>query len=383
MTHSVSEPAVLRSLKDLGADPAGTLPITQLGTTFVMCQDVSWIDLDHFAVGRWDGTLSVFNKTSTQTQGALITTALTTPSDQGVQMVEWIAPRTFVTSNDAQSMIVWQAQSDRFENISQAEVLSFPAAHGVANSADDVVIGGVLYLVTGHEAGFLNIWTGQPDGTGFTLARSLDLTSSKPVNPWGLQNIRGIGSIFWTNTEWYIATGSENGEICVIEAISGQIKSRTVFNPAAKRGINAVSTLGQNLLVANCSVGPSDKNLWYYWIDGNDFSVTLRQSVNLIVDTSRPQVFNFDVTWGMNNGQIVFFSATEEGVLWMGRINGSAIDLIGNQKVAVADLGAALASGVTSLAYVAYNVSGFDTNTTTADLSTRNPNRVLQSDAPE
>ena len=296
-------------------------------------------------------------------------------------MVEWIAPQTFLTSNDARSMVVWQAQTGAFQNVAQIATLGYPAAHGVANSADSVVIGGVLHLVSGHEAGYVNIWRGRADGSDITLVKSLDLTSSTPVNPWGLQNIRGIGTIFFTDTAWYIATGSENGEICVIEVLSGAVLSRTVFNPAAKRGINAVSTLGQNLLVANCSVGPADKNLWYYWIDGNDFSVTLRQAVNLIVDTTRPQVFNFDVTWGLNDGRIVFFSATEEGVLWMGSTTDTAIEIIGNQKVAVADLGAALAAGVTSLAYVAYNVSGFDTSGAVSVPASRNPNRVAASDA--
>jgi hypothetical protein len=51
-----------RGLRFLPADarPATTLPIEDNGATFSMAQDTRWLDADHFAVGRWDGSLDVF-----------------------------------------------------------------------------------------------------------------------------------------------------------------------------------------------------------------------------------------------------------------------------------------------------------------------------------
>lgn len=379
MTDADKTPLVLRSLRALDKAAAPQLPIQRLGTTYTMAQAVSWVDFEHFAVGRWDGTLSIFNMTSSVTQGALITTAFSPPSDQGVQMVEWIAQNTFITSNDESSMIVWQSTDSTFETVDNIQTLSYASSYGVANSATAQNIGDTLYVVTGHEAGYLLIWQGALDGTGLSFVKAVDLTSATPVNPWNLQNIRGVSWFMSDSTSIKVVTGSENGEICVVDVPSGNVLSRTVFNPNAQRGINAVSVAGQNLLVANCSVGSSDKNLWYYWIDGNTWSVTLRSSINLIVDTSRTQVFNFDVTWAFANNNIVFFSATEEGVLWMGTIvNNSTISMTGYESVAVADLGAALAAGVGNLAYVAYNVSSFDTDPSNKGKAGSNPNRIDQ-----
>jgi len=375
---------VLESLKQIpgAAGEQAALPISRLGTTYTMAQEACWVDYDHFAVGRWDGSFSIFNKTTSATQGAVISTAVTTPSFQGVQMIEWIAINTFITSNDDQSMIVWHSPSGTFTDLRQIQKLQFNAAYGVANSATATSLGSTLYLVTGHEAGYLLLWKGNMDGTGLVLMQDVDLRSSNPVNPWGLQNIRGVEWFLSTGSSYiYVATGSENGEVCIVRIPDGTVLSRTVFNPKAQRGINSISVAGQNLLVGNCSVGTADKNLWYYWIDGNDWSVNLRDSVNLIVDSSRPQVFNFNVTWGWYTQGLCFFSATEEGVLWMGTIeNNQKLTIFGEQSAAVADLGAALAASISNLVYVAYNVSAFDTYPGAVIDKNANPNRILLPD---
>lgn len=369
-------PMPIHSLRELGELPEQQLPIERLATTYTMAQDICWVDVEHFAVARWDGSLSIFNKTDSMSQGATITTAVSTPADAGVQMVDWIAPQTFITSNDASSMVVWKSTDGDFQTIEVIQTLSYDPSLGVANDADATVVDGVLYVMTGHENGYLTIWSGATDGSGLELVRTVDLRTAHPVNPWNLQNIRGVEWLMTDAGGARVVTGSENGEVCVVAVPGGQILSRTLFNPDAKRGINAISLAGQNLLVANCSVGSADKNLWYYWIDGDDWSLALKQSVNLIVDASRPQVFNFDVSWGIADSEIVFFSATEEGVLWMGTLQpGMRISVTGYEPVAVADLGAALASGVGYLAYVAYDIASFDT--TAAGLpSDLNPNRV-------
>lgn len=377
MDPKLAKIPVIRSLLELGAIPdIEALPLTRLGTTFTMAQQACWVSLDQFAIGRWDGSLSIFNQTDSTTAGPIITTAVAAPADQGVQMLGWIAPNTFMSSNDASSMVVWNSPSGTFEDVSVTQTVQYDESYGVANSLTAQNLGSTQYIATGHENGFLLIWSANMDGTGVTFIRAVDLTSANPVNPWHLQNIRGVSWFISDSQSIQVATGSENGEICIVDVPSGTVLSRTLFNPAAQRGINAISVAGQNLLVANCSVGPSDKNLWYYWIDANDWSVTLRDSINLIVDTSLPQVFNFDVNWGFYSGGLCFFSATEEGQLWMGTTTTSnTFSILGNEKVAVADLGAALASGINTVVYAAYNVTSFETYSSSA-AHQGDPNRV-------
>src|SRR5215467_5422434 len=90
-------PAVIRSREHLISQgvqflPAGAvlptaLPITADGVTYNMAQEVTWIDERHFAVGRWDGSLSIFAFNESPTQGPVINTVVNTPAFEGVQMI--------------------------------------------------------------------------------------------------------------------------------------------------------------------------------------------------------------------------------------------------------------------------------------------------------
>jgi len=56
----------------VGALAPAALPITADGVTYTMAQEMAWIDLEHFAVGRWDGTLSIFAFNASPTAGPVI-----------------------------------------------------------------------------------------------------------------------------------------------------------------------------------------------------------------------------------------------------------------------------------------------------------------------
>jgi hypothetical protein len=383
-------PGVIRSRRHLmaqGVDflapdalaPA-QLPVTADGVTYSMAQEAAWIDLQHFAVGRWDGSMSIFVFNQSQTMGPLITAAVSSPSSEGVQMLTWLAPGVFASSNDDSSMIVWRSSSGNWQDLQQLSVLQYSNTLGVANSGDSFNLGNTLYLIAGHADGYVTIWAGNPDGSGLTLLTSVDVRSAHPTNPWGLHNVRGVASIFWTDTTGYVVTGSEDGDLCVIEVPSGNILSRTVYNPNAQRGINSIATLGRNLLVANCSVGPDDKNLWYFWINSNDWSITLRDSTNLKVNPNAPQVFNFDVIWAQYSGGICVFSSTEEGALWMGTItNNQSLSVFGYQEV-TSPLGSAIAFNVGgNLVMVSYNLYEFTTLSNAKPPEGAHPGRIPES----
>jgi hypothetical protein len=324
-----------------------------------MAQQATWLDSQHFAVGRWDGSLSIFEFNTAPSSGPLITSAVSTPASEGLQMITWLSNKSFVTSNDDGSLILWNSPSGSWQDLNMLQNLAYKVEWGVANSGETLVINNYLYLVVGHANGFVTIWSGPTSGTNLNLLNMVDVRSSHPTNPWNLHNVRGVSHIWFSSN---VVTGSEDGDLCVISIPSGQILSRTTYNPGAQRGINSISTFGQNLLVANCSVGPNDKNLWYYWIDGNNWSISLRDSTNLKVNPNAPQVFNFCVTWATYPNGACFFSSTEEGALWMGTIiNNQNLSIFGN-KVVTSPLGAALAfSYNTNLVYVSYDLYEFTT----------------------
>ena len=345
-----------------GVRPA-TLPITADGVTYTMAQEAAWLDQQHFAVGRWDGSLCIFAFNASPTAGPVISKAVNTPAFEGVQMITWLAPGVFASSNDESSIILWSSPSQNWTDLQAAETLTYDPSLGVANSGDSIVLGGRLCLTVGHANGFISFWSGKTYGTGLELYRTVDVRNPKPTNPWGLHNIRGISTMFSIGSTAYVVSGSEDGYISVLSLPDGEILSQTVYNPAAQRGINSVAAFGQNLLIANCSVGPNDKNLWYYWIDGDDFSVILKDSVNLRVNPSAPQVFNFCTIWGVFNNQVGFFASTEEGALWVGTVGtGQNLSVIGYQNV-FGSLGSALAFNFNgNLVVINYNLYEFTTS---------------------
>jgi hypothetical protein len=135
-------------------------------------------------------------------------------------------------------------------------------------------------------------------------------------------------------------TGSEDGDICLVNVREGTVVARMRYNPSAKRGINDIDTCGDHLVLSNCSVGPDDKNLWLYRITENGFE--LLDSLNLKVDPARHQVFNFCVDQAVVGEKQYFFSATQEGVVWIGLVENHRFVVMGKQEVSTR-VGAALA----------------------------------------
>ncbi|HWO27586.1 MAG TPA: hypothetical protein VNO32_02190 [Candidatus Acidoferrum sp.] len=137
-------PPVLRSREHLaaqgisflstGAVAPTALPITADGVTYTMAQETTWIDMQHFAVGRWDGSLSIFAFNASPTAGPVISKAVNTPAFEGVQMITWLAPGVFVSSNDESSIIVWSSPSGNWTDLQVMATLPFDPSLGVANA---------------------------------------------------------------------------------------------------------------------------------------------------------------------------------------------------------------------------------------------------------
>lgn len=320
-----------------GATPFAALQqpdeLISKGTTYNVTQVTAWLSKDRFAVARWDGTLSIFRPPANSTEsGPMLTQVVMAPSSKAVEMVAPVSQRLFVTSNDDGSLAVWVSKNSHFV---VASVPQYNPKYGTANSAALLERAGKPWLITGHSQGYLIIW--EVVGFRLIMKQTVLMRSPNPIpSPYKLWNVRGI--VPWKNG--IVATGAEDGDICLVSVPDGEILVRTRYNPAAQRGINSISIYDDYLILANCSVGPSDKNLWLYTLRNNE--ITLRDSFNLIKNTSLPQVYDFSVQLAPLENKMYFFACTQEGLLWMGRIENDKLAIISNTKVAC-DFGAAIA----------------------------------------
>lgn len=342
------------SLLPPGALRPTDLPIGVRGTTYSMAQESIWVDNAHFAVGRWDGSLSVFSFENAPNTGPEITVAASDQSAEGVQMLESIAPLGFVSSGGPSQLTVWTAADAQWQRLTGTSY-AYDAKLEAANSA--VYIPGAPWIAVGHASGFLTVWSINPS-LQLSKVGELDLRNPHPVNPWGIHNIRGVKLL----RPGLVVAGSEDGYISVVDIVQGKIIAQVVYNPVAQRGINGIALSGLELLVANCSVGPTDSNLWLYNINPGTLKPELCDRARLVVNQQAPQVFNFCVEWGNYQRNRGFFCSTEEGALWAGKVSGGQIEPFGYIQVTPA-LGSAIANQPDGrLALVGYDLHQYDTS---------------------
>jgi hypothetical protein len=339
---------------------AAALPITQHGTTYNYAQVVRWLDTEHFVVGRWDGTMSIFDFETAPFVGPMITEAVNNPSAHGVRMITKLAATTLVTSNDDRSILVWKAHGGSWADLRLSATVSYHAALGAATSGVWFPVGHPSTLVVGHDSGYLSLWSFNPTTAALRLLTTVNVQNPTPVNPWGSHTMYGLAPFISTGPDATVVAGSDDGFVSIVRVPSGTILSQTVFNPSAQRGINSVSMLGNKLLVANCSVGASDDNLWYFSVNPSTWALTLVDSMNLIIDPAEIQSFNFDTKWGRYSGGPCWFAGTEEGALWMGTAD-TGLNLIGYHGLGDGAIGAALDYADGRLSAVIQNLFQFTT----------------------
>lgn len=351
---------VLRSLDEITGGVSASLPISQNNEVYTMAQTACWLDKSHFIIGRWDGTATIFDTSPTPPNAPTLEVVLSPPSHGGVQMLCSAGKGFLWSSNDNQSVAIWTTPAGDWSDLKLAGLATYSQQYGLANCAIFCQTSSGTWLMTGHESGYLLIWNCKTVAAPI-LQSVVDLRNDNPTNPWGLHNIRGVQ--FWDigAGNAYVVTGSENGDICIVSVPAGQVLSRTCYNTEAQRGINTISVYGDWLLVGNCAVGANDKNLWAYQISSAGNSVTNTGSINLIVNESLPQVFNFSISNGvLSTGSWSWFAATEEGALWMGSLDSKGnISVIGYEDIS-ATIGAATAYYQYELVVAAFNIQSFD-----------------------
>jgi hypothetical protein len=367
-TNSVRRPVppAVRSRQELaargipfrqGSEPAASLPILQGGTTYNMAQEAVWLDSVNFAVGRWDGSMSIFSFETAPSQGPLITKAVNDPQSEGVQMITLLETSLLVSSNDDASLALWSSANGTWNDLQLAGVAPYEGPLGAATSGLRTEVGDQGVLVVGHQGGYVSVWA--LESGDLTLLSVIDVRNPKPVNPWGLHSIYGLAMADAS----HLVTGSDDGFVSIVELPSYDILSQTVYNPHAQRGINTIAVQQYRLLVGNCAVGSGDANLWYFAIDTSSWTIKLLDRANLLADPRLSQSFNFDTVWASAAGVRCWFASTEEGCLWMGTADNS-LQVIGYQPISPS-LGSALAyaSAGGKLAVVAHDLFQFTTGT--------------------
>jgi WD40 repeat protein len=335
MRSSIQQIPVLRSLADLNATvrvSQTTLPIAAAAALYLTAQEVRWANQTLFAVGRWDGSVTLYNYDDKRSPALCIAGALAEQDSGGVRMIAAFGDGRCASSNGPGCINVWRVEDPDTTLIH----LTYNGSLGSATAGQYISHADGDYLIVGHDAGYLTTWRVETDG--IDLVRVVDLRAKKPVNPWGLQTIYGIAELPGGTD---LITAADSGCLCVLDPVAGAVWSRTVYDENAQRGLNDVSSMNGYVVTVNCAVGSTQPNLWLFQLQP-DKALKLLDSKILRLDASLPQVFAFCVRISQAADGLIWFAATEEGLLWVGRIIDDQLTVLGNQVVA-SHYGAALA----------------------------------------
>ena len=328
-------------------------PIGGTGISYPLVEVLAWLDENHFVIGRTDGSLTVYRWSKRDDWAVfppVIWAQLVVPAVAHYQfvgpiiaqfrvtMVQPVAAGLFVSSNDERSIAVWQAH----ETLSQDGVrilttLQYDSAVGVATSGAITQCAGALHLITGHINGSLLVWQVGAENT-FNLVRQINVTSPTPL-PQSSSCITAVKA--WKPGS--VATGSEDGDLCLVDAAAGRVVARMRYNPSAQihQGINNINVYGDYLMATNNVYGGRDNNVWLFKIGDTAFQFLDAQS--LIANRSAYMCVNYCVDQCVVDAAHYFFSVTDEG-LWSGHVEGNRLVLLSREaSVPTGLLGASMA----------------------------------------
>lgn len=278
---------------------------------YTRAQTVCWIDCNTFAVGRWDGSLAVFHTPYPGENNPKMLQIRVSSDSSGIEMVSAVNNDTIIFSEGAMGIGIWsKKQGGVFDNYKRS---TFDVGIGVANCATSIKNETTTTILTGHANGFVVVWEWRENN--LILLRTIDLRSSNPIpSPYPLKNIRGL--VYWKNG--VVISASEDGDIVGFKPQDGSIVFRQRYNPSAQRGINSISLVGDRLLLTNCSVGPTDNNVWLYEVTMAGLKIV--DSLNLKRNHDLSQVFAFNAELYSKSNELHFFASTQEGLLWSGSV---------------------------------------------------------------
>ena len=82
-----------------------------LRTTYNRAQVLDWINDTTFAIGRWDGSITIFRTPTNGEYGPVIIQAAAAPSGHGIEMLSAMDGATLVTSDGSDRLALWRKSS--------------------------------------------------------------------------------------------------------------------------------------------------------------------------------------------------------------------------------------------------------------------------------
>lgn len=294
--------------------------LLEAGHTYNQAQTLRWIDAERFAVGRWDGSLTLFRRPAwPRESGPVLLQALTSRSAREILNVDVLPSGELVASNDSESLSVWEPEGNGFRF---SRNLPFDAAAGTFDSGSLVDVHRRTVYVSGHENGRLIRWRLDPRD-GMTPDALLDVRSPDPIrSPYPIKNVRAV--VPWR--DGIVITAAEDGDLCLVDVASMRVVHRQRYNPDAQRGLNGLALLDNLLLATNCTVGTGEHNLWLYRISRS--GLTLLDSRYVATSPDVADVFSVSAALVPIGDETHFYVTTGEGILWRGRVENDRLLLL-------------------------------------------------------
>lgn len=199
-----------------------SIQLKQTSNIYTLAQEILVLNSNTFAIGRWDGTITIYRK-----DNLLIEQVLITPQKGGVTMLTSLNNGQFVSSNGSSSIALWNEKNNNFE---LKKCYLFDECFGSANSGVLYSCDNINYLITGHSEGYLLTWMVQENE--LNLLSTLNIKSDHPIDrdsPYQLWNICSV--LVWKND--LVITASEDGDLCLIHPILSRIIHRQRYNITA------------------------------------------------------------------------------------------------------------------------------------------------------
>ncbi len=296
----------------LSTRASGEGELMEAGHTYNQAQTIRWLDEQRFAVGRWDGSITIFRRPAfPRESGPVILQALTAPSFREIGKVDVLPSGELITSSSSDSISVWTPKGKEYRH---AHEVDYDAQAGDFNSGSLVEDGGWATYVSGHANGYLIRWhIGRP-GQLWPEAM-LDVRSPDPIpSPYMIKNVRGV--VPWR--DGIVITAAEDGDLCLVDVRSMRVIHRQRYNPAAQRGLNGLAVFGDLLLATNCTVGTAEHNAWLYRITASN--LTLLDSRYLATDPKIADIFSVSAALVPSGKDVHFYASTGEGIVWHGKV---------------------------------------------------------------
>jgi len=288
----------------------------KVATTFALAQTIVPLSDGQFAVGRWDGSLQLWDLPSSGSlRGLKLRSVSLLPSRAGVQMVVKLDGELLLSGQDQGSLALWSLGSD---GVTLRSVVEFPSQLGEATSGALVQLGAQKVIVVGHESGFVSLW--RQTRWSLSFLGQTDVRSPSPrLGPVPIHHIRAV--VPWK--DGLALLGSEDGDVTQLRlrlvghGVDAVVIHRARYSPTAQRGINGLSLVGDLLAVTSCTVGASP-NLHLLRVEPGRF--TSLDGIELKRDPQREQVFAFAVLAADRPSGTLLWVSTQEGLLWQVRV---------------------------------------------------------------